>query len=453
MRGASPRELCSIQRPAPKGFTQKNIKPKQKTFEIDVNNTTPLSWEILRGDAIRLTFIFKENDSVYDDSGATKFRVFCYGNKGKTYFFGDEFAKNNGEWIAQFESERTSGNAGASVLTAQLLDNDGNLINSANINLLVIESNTTTPFVSSPHFKDDALAEIEQAVADAKIEIDNWSDQSNRLAKLETATQDLQLFKSNSGALHFNNGRATTGTFTLTLPFTAMMRVKFDKDSASSGLLGLFSTGGTTTGANRTPFFLNFNFGSKLFQMYCSGYVESTNRSIGYNVSFDWDNNVHTLVWVVRNVDAIGFDCDLYIDGLLQAKSRNSFDSLAYLAFNSPNTSIVGLNKDGGFYNIASNKYPCDYNDIYLLNFDASAEDAPYTLSDYQQGKTIPTECLNSSSEQRALLALENYTIKVGNSQKVLDYSGNANDATCSGTVKGDNDTRISAFVNAITGK
>jgi hypothetical protein len=154
----------------------------------------------------------------------------------------------------------------------------------------------------------------------------------------------------------------------------------------------------------------------------------------------------------VRSVNATGFDCDLYIDGLLQTKSRNSFDPLAYSAFDSPNTSIVGINKDGGYYNhaTAANKYPCDYNDIYLLNFDASAEDAPYTLSDYQQGKPIPAQCLDSSSEQRALLALENYTITNGTTKQIFDYSGNAKDATCSGVVKGDNDNRVQRLVDFI---
>lgn len=45
------------------------------------------------------------------------------------------------------------------------------------------------------------------------------------------------------------------------------------------------------------------------------------------------------------------------------------------------------------------------------------------------------------------LLALEDYTIN----GKVLDYSGNKNNATITGSVQGDNDTRIEAFVETIT--
>ena len=397
-----------------------------------------------------------------------------------------------------------------------------------------------------------------------------------------------KLSLNNLEMLHFNNGRATTGKFTLTLPFTAMMRVKFDKDSASSGILGLFGAGKNNASSEATPFSLSFSFATKIFQIVCNGSVESINRLIGYEVPFGWDNNVHTLVWVVRSVNETGFDCDLYIDGLPQTKNQRYSDNQAYLAFDSPNDSIVVLNKDSLLYGHVSNPYSCDYNDIYLLNFDASAEDAPYTLSDYQQGKPIPPEYLLGAGERfnfvratentdwnlsgyncsgslteadgvytlgkgtltegqtnyqsylrvkfssvikagsqveiilkkvgdnlpylirftanaftttntgdykllndtrlwsndvlvdnkieltqdcnggfiqlgnsfdtfsftdfqikvnGALLALENYTLN----GKVLDYSGNANNASISGVVKGDNDTRIQAFVNAIT--
>ena len=52
-----------------------------------------------------------------------------------------------------------------------------------------------------------------------------------------------------------------------------------------------------------------------------------------------------------------------------------------------------------------------------------------------------------SVEKNGTLLALEDYTIN----GKVLDYSGNKNHATITGDVKGDNDSRVSAFVEAIT--
>lgn len=49
-----------------------------------------------------------------------------------------------------------------------------------------------------------------------------------------------------------------------------------------------------------------------------------------------------------------------------------------------------------------------------------------------------------------ALLALENYTITNGTTKMISDNSDFANDATCSGSVKGDNDNRVQRLVNFI---
>ena len=48
------------------------------------------------------------------------------------------------------------------------------------------------------------------------------------------------------------------------------------------------------------------------------------------------------------------------------------------------------------------------------------------------------------------LLALENYTIMNGATKMIFDYSDFANDATCSGSVKGDNDNRVQRLVDFI---
>ena len=82
--------------------------------------------------------------------------------------------------------------------------------------------------------------------------------------------------------------------------------------------------------------------------------------------------------------------------------------------------------------------------DICVFNFDMSADDAPYTIEDYKNGKAIPPSTLDGT---QTILALENYTIN----GKVLDYSGNKNHATVIGSVMGDNDTRIESFVEEIT--
>ena len=404
-----------------------------------------MSWEFLKGDAIRLTFIFKENDSVYDDSGATKLRVFCYGNKNKTYFFGDQFYKtDDGEWIATFESERTSGNAGASVLTAQLLDNDGNLINSANINLLVIESNTTTPFVSSPHFKDDALAEIEQAVADAKVQIDNWSDQSSRLANLEQATQDLQLFKSNSGALHCGakswfGKNSTTSQSTANITRSACCRIignDWEADSKGGSFINYIMRVGVRN-AEDAGVILGY-YGSYIVVAGAKNRVRTSYKVYDFSVFKPYlKADVNDFCLVFRTDADSVLSGDLYLNNVrLNGRLANTFSL-------SPFHDAFAIGAGG-----ATKAFT--YKDVCVFNFDVSDANAPYTLSDYQQGKPMPVECLDTSAEQRALLAFENYTITNGTTKKIFDYSGNANDATCSGSVKGDNDNRVQRLIDFI---
>ena len=104
------------------------IKAKEKTFTINFNNVYMQSWEFLRADSIRMTFDFLDGESQYDDSGASKMRVFAYMKNGNKLAFADEFSKSGSSWVAEFDSGKTSGYSGAAIMTVQLVDSDGNVI-------------------------------------------------------------------------------------------------------------------------------------------------------------------------------------------------------------------------------------------------------------------------------------------------------------------------------------
>ena len=88
---------------------------------------------------------------------------------------------------------------------------------------------------------------------------------------------------------------------------------------------------------------------------------------------------------------------------------------------------------------------------VMAFNFDMSAADAPYTIADYQNGKPIPPALCSTTATQRALVAYANYTIKRNASTTLIkDISGNGNDATVVGDVKGDKDLLISTFVDEL---
>ena len=536
------------------------ISGKQIHFNIDFEKTTPLYCEFLRGDSIEFHFDF---NNTYN---ATKMRVLCYTKHGQ-YAFGDEFTDLN---VATFYTNRTAGYSGLATITVQLLDDSENLINSANIVCKIIESNTQTPFIVSPDFAEKSKVEIAQlvsegklqivkATSDAKEEIDNWSDQNSRFAKNESDISDLQLFKANTGALHFNGGSLVVGasgttdkmpsTFswcrTLNITQQQWSNVAngrhFDTNSSSSAKgLSVFKT------SNR----LGFKYGDGTF---ASGNIllseDETNVII--------DGKTHTLVIVGANERL-----RIYVDNILLR------DVSVVGATTIPSTS----------YRYQIDRFTGKYSRIYNFNFDITSEDAPYTLADYQQGKPIPPKAFygqdsfvggieqsyswlrsgltmtsnitfnkngtnfifdntngtileyqeaifnvnipkgayltaegvwsgiyyvmayNKSTNinigqiiakgnkitpltlsadcnalrirpmateagstktitlppsckikvNGAILALEDYTITNGTTQMIFDYSGNNNDATVTGTVKGDNDNRIAKLIDFI---
>ena len=90
------------------------------------------------------------------------------------------------------------------------------------------------------------------------------------------------------------------------------------------------------------------------------------------------------------------------------------------------------------------------------------AEGSPYIVADYAAGKPVPPKLYDPAAAQRALLALEDYTIARNTTTRLVkDVSGNAYDATVvesggsgdtawTGTVKGARDTAVAAFVDEI---
>ena len=139
------------------------------------------------------------------------------------------------------------------------------------------------------------------------------------------------------------------------------------------------------------------------------------------------DGDVHTLCCCYSHADR---KVHFYVDGVEKAKTSSAFNV-------SDITAPSDVFKIGGI--------PSGYwGRIYNFSFDMSAEGSPYTIFDYHKGKPIPASVY---ANNQVVLALEDYTI----GGKVLDYSGNKNHATITGSVAGGNDARIEAFVETIT--
>lgn len=396
------------------------ISGKQIHFNIDFEKTTPLYCEFLRGDSIEFHFDFN------DTYNATKMRVLCYTKHGQ-YAFGDEFTNLN---VATFYTNRTAGYSGLATITVQLLDDNENLINSANIACKIIESNTQTPFIVSPDFAEKSKAEIAQLVSEgksqiveatsnAKEEIDSWSDQSQRLANNEANISNLQLFKANSGALHFNGGNAQCSKLGLQQKqqFSFAVRIKANKnDVLIKKQVNIIEMGVYL-------FYLYIHPSIQRLSVYAAGTGNSLKSVTTEQNNRIFDGNWHSLF--------------VTYDGTTLTLSDE------YGVLLTVNYSIQEQTIGTKFgYNFVG-----QMQDICIFNFDMLADDAPYTIEDYKNGKAIPPSILDGT---QTILALENYTITNGTTQMIFDYSGNNNDSTVTGIVKGDNDNRIAKLIDFI---
>jgi len=138
---------------------------------------------------------------------------------------------------------------------------------------------------------------------------------------------------------------------------------------------------------------------------------------------------------------------DIYVDGVKQSIASSLKDVIVDSLSGTRNWSVNVQNPN--FSTGLPSANPMMLRNLYIFNFDVSAEDAPYTIADYVAGRLIPPALKPS----QVSLALENYTIARNATTKLVkDASGNSNDATVqgSGTVAGDNDQSIKVFVDEI---
>ncbi len=422
-----------------------------------------------------------------------------------------------------------------------------------------------------------------------KCELENKADKSSTLLgygindtytkaeadlKISTATQALQLFKSNSGALHCGEhycwfGKSsTTAQSTANITKSVLFRIvdyDWHKNPTDPTTITTLAQVGGYGGYNGMV--LNYYRNRiNLQSSYNSSEGRYTLFEISYNKFSQFLKNSVNDFFVVFKTDANStiVDARLYLNG-------NLVGSVA-------NTGVAWYQNLDAFRFNGGNIEAFTYKDVCVFNFDVSDANAPYTLSDYQQGKPIPplllkgtqkvldnnyqnwaiynsssfdlskdsnadtltATCIASNSYltfsddwksglkagdvvsvswdsivlpaginilntaiyandgtssrvytiangstfinagdssyiyfrigftanvavgdtitvkglrirvNGALLALENYTITNGTTKQIFDYSGNANDATCSGSVKGDNDNRVQRLVDFI---
>ena len=278
-------------------------------------------------------------------------------------------------------------------------------------------------------------------------------------AAAETAAQiaqaadagKLALDKLSAGTLYFNNAKLFGSNFTIpNFPFSICATVRVDSwEGSTQGIQTIFQFGNNGTGALWGSICFNNVINNPTIQLRIS---KNTDGTLSYSeVSYFFDKDTflgkeHTIIGVCRELESTPVNFDIYVDGAKVATSPYKGLTLDSLS----GTVNYAVNTSNQNYSVQpASAHPMMLRNLYVFNFDVSAEGSPYSIADYVAGRLIPPALKPS----QVSLALENYTIARNATTKLVkDASGNSNDATVqgSGTVAGDNDQSIKAFVDEI---
>ena len=320
-------------------------------------------------------------------------------------------------------------------------DNNGNRITFAS-GWIFVAPNFSATFTDSNPIKVDLLEQLEYSINVQAGRIDTICKDIEyldleKIGKSEILSHVDSLYtllssKANSGALHFYGGNIQcSGLANKSIPNvnSIAFRWKCDNNTYSKieknqRVFGYSASGGLSW------YHLAKVAGSAL-QWYVK-YEDNSQQYVSVTTA-TWesliDGNWHNVEFI-----STGTAFEIWVDGVLkQSVARNNTANFA-----TPASNFVVSYASSNIGEVA---------DFCFFNFDMSADNAPYTIEDYQNGRAIPPSILDGT---QTILALENYTITNGTSKIIFDYSGNNNDATIVGDVKGDNDKRITKLIDFI---
>lgn len=301
---------------------------------------------------------------------------------------------------------------------------------------------------ASAESTEQSLNEIESEI---NIIEGNINAAENTITAIENKVLDSHLSKLPAGTLYFNNAKLFGSNFTIpNFPFSICATVRVDSwEGSTQGIQTIFQFGDNGNGALWGSISFNNVINNPNIQLRISKNTDGTSSYSEVSYFFNKDTFLgkeHTIIGVFRELESTPVNFDIYVDGAKVATSYYKGLTLDSLS----GTVNYAVNTYNQNYSIQpASAHPMMLRNLYVFNFDVSAEGSPYTIADYAAGKLIPPALKPS----QVSLALENYTIARNATTKLVkDASGNSNDATVqgSGTVAGDNDQSIKVFVDEI---
>lgn len=301
----------------------------------------------------------------------------------------------------------------------------------------------------------DEVTSLQQEVTSLSDTVD---EVSSDLSNVKTDVATLALSKLPYGTLHFNQGKLSVANWTsvvIQLPFSLAIEYEVESWEGISyeynNEFSFFNCTNADWNASGYPIYgfrltksgasqLGFTLGG------CNGDGMGASRGWGGNISLPTGR--HTVAIAIPAPDASGnspASIPVYIDG------ENAGSLAASVGKHNESVSFqkpLVINERGVYAGGSTfNEFEIALSRISVFNFDISADGAPYTVADYAAGKLIPPALKPS----QVSLALDNYVIERNATTKLVkDASGHSYDATVTGSVVGDNDQSIKAFVDEI---
>lgn len=270
---------------------------------------------------------------------------------------------------------------------------------------------------ASAESTEQSLNEIESEI---NIIEGNINAAENTITAIENKVLDSHLSKLPYGTLYFNKGKLFGSNFAIpNFPFSICATVRVDSwEGSTEGIQTIFQFGNSGTGALWGSICFNNVINNPNIQLRIS---KNTDGTVSYSeVSYFFDKDTflgkeHTIVGICRELESTPVNFDIYVDGAKVATTPYkglTLDSLSGTVNYAVNTS----NQNDSSQPASAN--PMRLRNLCIFNFDVSAEDAPYSIADYEAGRLIPPSLIGNQ-----------FTGMYGSG-----WSVSGDTATCSGT-------------------
>ena len=246
-----------------------------------------------------------------------------------------------------------------------------------------IDSHFSEKTIEFDEYADGTISEIEGIKNQAQALLDNAVE----ITDPDRFMRDIQMFKANSGALHFGGGNAQcSGLANKPIPNinTIAFRWKCDAVTFENIPVNQRVIGYVDSWYHLT----RISGGLQFYVKYVDGqqYIGLIESNI---ITLLTDGNWHNVAII-----STGTTFDFAIDGkILKSVARSNTTNFAI-----PTSNFIVSYSTTNIGSIA---------DVFIFNFDITSADAPYTLADYQQGKPIPPKAFEYLNQNVAEVPID----------------------------------------------